>query len=256
MEDSQVRCENQKKEDTEFRGVRKKGNRMRETGKRGNYILLGPDSPVKQTLQNALARAGIGEVRSYACAAREHAPAPEDSVLLFGCYDAKGNNADQEWPKALTGAIAQVQKARPRRALLISDLMVYGKVFGRQRLLGEEEIGYICHTSADDAAAQWMRTAEHLCSRLAREESLAVKIVRADWAHILGLLQTEDGPGTILASILDILENGAAGEAYNLSGLTREGLARENAERARTRSPLAPVTVIPDIRKAENYAAS
>ncbi len=211
---------------------------------------------MKQTLQNALERAGIGEIRSFAGAAPEPAPAPEDSVLLFGCYDVEGGNVDPRWPELLTEAIAQIQIARPRRTLLISDLMVYGKMFGQQRLLGEEEIGYVCHTSADDAAAQWMRTAEHLCSRLAREEGLAVKIVRADWAHIPVLLQAEDGSGTILNSILDILENGAAGEAYNLSGLTQEGLVRKNAEYAKTRSPLAPVRRIPDIGKAENHAAS
>ncbi len=228
---------------------------MQETGKRGNYILLGADSPVKQLLRNALEQAKPGEVR-FVSAGQEPALTQEDSVFLFGCYGAAGEGADPRWFGELAGAILQVQQARPRRTLFVSDNMVYGKVFGAQRLLGETEIGYLSHTSAGEMAAHQMRTAEHLCSRLAREEGLAVKIVRADWEHIPAMCQSEEGSGTILNSILNILENGAAGEAYNLSGLTREGLARKNAECAKARSPLAPVTVLPDIGKAENYAAT
>ncbi len=238
---------------------------MLRTDGKGKLILLGPDSPVKQMLKGALTRLAEGENVTDTADGLTR----EDSVLLFGRYakseeqprssvrDGMGDQrADTGWIEELTDAIRQIQRVRPREVLFVSDTMVYGKVFGEQRLLCENEIGYVCHTSADSMTAQWMRTAEHLCARLAREEGLSVKIVRADWAHIPAVLQEKGEPGAILSSLFDILKNGTAGEAYNLSGLSRDTLERKSEECAGARSPLAPVTVLPDIGKAENYAAS
>lgn len=246
---------------------------MQMTEGKGKMVLLGPDSAVKQMIRDALeqspaagtvlcARSGAGTVlcmQSDAEARQENAAArltQEDCVLLFGRYGTDAQTEDVQWVQELTEAIALIQKVRPRAALFLSDAMVYGKLFGKQRLLKEDEIGYVCHTSKDDTAAQWMRTAEHLCARLAREESLSIKIARADWEHIPVMLQAGEGSATILAVILELLKNGIAGEAYNISGLTSDVLAKKSEECAKARSPLAPVELFPDIGKAENYAAS
>lgn len=268
---------------------------MQRTDGKGKLILLGPDSPVKQMLSGALERLRViddepDEAEKEEAARQRNAGAEEllrgdtnavrqsgatagltreDCVLLFGRYAESGeqpcasarNEAedcrpDTGWIEELMDAIGQIRRIRPRGVLFVSDTMVYGKLFGEQRLLRENELGYVCHTSADGMTAQWMRTAEHLCARLAREEGLSVKIVRADWEHIPAVLQEDGEQGEILNSLFDIWENGIAGEAYNLSGLSRDTLARKNAECAKARSPLAPVTVLPDIGKAENYAAS
>ena len=238
---------------------------MQRTDGKEKLILLGPDAPVKQMLKGALTRLAEGE--NVADTADDLTR--EDCVLLFGRYagfeeqprssvrDGMGDQRpDTGWIEELTDAIRQIQRVRTREVLFVSDMMVYGKVFGEQRLLCENEIGYVCHTAADGTTAQWMRTAEHLCARLAREEGLSVKIVRADWEHIPAVLQEKGEPGAILSSLFDILKNGTAGEAYNLSGLSRDTLERKSAECAGARSPLAPVAVLPDIGKAENYAAS
>lgn len=242
---------------------------MKEAEAIERIVLLGPDSSVKRMIQSALEQSsaagtvacvqqtdGSGKSGDGSCARQTAELTREDYALLFGCYAADQDSQNARWFEELTEAIIRIQNVRPRSVLFISDRMVYGKVFGEQHLLREDEIGYVCHTSADDTTAQWMRTAEHFCARLAREEALPVKIVRADWEHIPVMLQKEGESTTILNTILGILKDGIAGEAYNISGLTADILARKNAECAKTRSPLAPVTVLPDIRKAENYAAS
>lgn len=248
---------------------------MQITEGKGKLVLLGPDSEVKQMIRAAMerspeagtvlcAQSGVGTVlcaQSDAEAEQEKENAAtrlaqEDCVLLFGRYGTDAQAEDVQWVQELTEAIAQIQKVRPRAALFLSDTMVYGKLFGEQRLLKEDEIGYVCHTSKDDTAAQWMRTAEHLCARLAREEGLSIKIARADWEHIPVMLQAGEGSATILAVILELLKNGTAGEAYNISGLTSDVLVKKSEECAKTRSPLAPMELFPDIGKAENYAAS
>ena len=236
---------------------------MQMTEGKEKLVLLGPDSTVKQMIRDALDRSA--EVGTILCVQPDAEAekgksaaglAQEDCVLLFGRYGTDTQTADMQWIQELTEAIVQIQRTRPRAVLFLSDTMVYGKQFGAQRLLREDEIGYVCHTSKDGTTAQWMRTAEHLCGRLAREEGLSIRIARADWEHIPVMLQSEGETETILDTILDLLRNGIAGEAYNISGLTRNTLARKNEECAKTRSPLAPIEVFLDTGKAENYAAS
>ncbi len=168
-----------------------------------------------------------------------------------------GQASIPQWFEEVAEAIGRLQQSRPCRVLFVSDTMVYGKVYGEQHLLREDETGYVCHTSAKDRTAQWMRMAEHLCARLAREEGLAVKIARVDWSEFAEEPQRQaEALDRLLNRMLSILERGVAGEAYNLSSLTLETLAGKNAACAGARSPLSPVAVIPDIGKAENYAAS
>lgn len=162
---------------------------------------------------------------------------------------------------ALSGLLKDLQKSDPAAVLLLSDAMVYGKVFGTAHALKEDELGYVCHTDPKDAAAQCMRTMEHLCSRLGREEGFPVKIARVDWDI---LRKPEDLPEVIYEQLayhmLKVMLKGAPGEAYNLPGAEELKAAAENPERpvetARPgqdvpdRSPLSPIPIIPDTGKA------
>lgn len=245
-------------------------------------VCAGPDSEVKRAVAETLARAAraqSGAELRFAEKMRQ-----ESLVLIFGGYAREDG-----WENflELTETLEQARRTGPRRALFISDDMVYGKVFGEQRPLKEDEIGYLSHTAADCAAAQCMRTAEHLCFRLAREEGLSLSIVRADWGSLLRFLRPEEekdaawagyrpetadrhpgsiadggqcsekaaGGGYLLRTMAELLLDGAPGEVYNLPGLPEE-LLQEREARVRERSLLSPVIVAPDTGKAENYAAS
>lgn len=235
---------------------------MREEIHPGRIVLLGPDSGVREAVCSSLKKAGPAG-RELVCGQPADPVAPGDSVLLFGCYDPE--EGAQAWSgfEELSEALEQVRKNRPRRVLFVSDLLVYGKVFGAPRLLREDEVGYVCHTAEDGMTAQCLRTAENLCARLAREEGLSVKIVRADWRRLI----REEAEGisgqsgrrsleTILGVMLKILESGEPGSVCNLPVADPELLRRECAQSGQSRSPLMPLAVIPDTGKAEKYAAS
>lgn len=134
-------------------------------------------------------------------------------------------------------------------AVLVSDNRVYGKVFGAEHKLSEHELGYACHTSAEDQVITAMRMAEHLAWRMAGEGA-PVRIVRAD-----------DGPGcddaksvsggqaesgalvTVLEAAVEVLLYGTPGEVYNLP-MQAKG-------QTRVHSPLSPMYVVTDAAKLE-----
>lgn len=162
---------------------------------------------------------------------------------------------------ALSGLLEDLKKSDPAAVLLLSDAMVYGKVFGAAHALKEDELGYVCHTDPKDAAVQCMRTMEHLCSRLGREEGFPVKMARVDWDILRKPGDLPEGIYEQLAyHMLKVLLKGASGEAYNLPGAEELKAAAENPERtvetARPgqdfpdRSPLSPIPIIPDTGKA------
>lgn len=229
---------------------------MRETGHTEKVWLPGQESKEKQMFLAWLRRPGTQADREFISVTRAEEIAPEDRtdcrVLLFGSMDsADGTVAWRSFEK-LTETLLQAAALRPRRLLFVSDMMVYGKLFGEQRLVREDEIGYLSHTTDREMAAQCLRTVENLCFRLAREEGLNAGIVRADWKTVFA----GTGECRMRETLLNILENGAPGEVFNLSEESLKERILRNERCAEARSPLSPITVIPDTGKAENYAAS
>ncbi len=96
-----------------------------------------------------------------------------DYVFLFG---------GMEHSSELSGLLEELKILAQKKvasAVLVSDNRVYGKVFGAGHKLSEYELGYACHTSADDQVITAIRMAEHLAYRMA-EEGAPVRIVRVD----------------------------------------------------------------------------
>lgn len=229
---------------------------MRETKHTEKIWLLGPESQRKRTWTEQLRRLSAQTGREFV-SIRQPGEIPSREMegcraLLFG--DSGSCDGAELWQsfEKFSEILLQLAGNRPGRLLFVSDILVYGKLFGRQRLVKEDEIGYAGHTAERDMAAQCLRTEENLCFRLAREEGLNIKIVRADQS----VMSAEAPQEKLLETLLGILEDGVPGEVFNLSAKTLEERRQKNEQCARGHSALAPVTVIPDTRKAEKYAAS
>ena len=188
-----------------------------------------------------------------------------DYVILVCRMSGKGNLIVDEFGRyiwqeflALSGLLEDLRKSDPAAVLLLSDITVYGKVFGTVHALKEDELGYVCHTDPKDAAVQCTRTMEHLCSRLGREEGFPVKIARADWDTMTE--QSAELNGQLAYHMLKVLLRGMPGEVYNLPGAEELKEAAENPGRPvetgrlgqgfSDRSPLSPIPIIPDAGKA------
>lgn len=188
-------------------------------------------------------------------------PSGEDYIIIVPDFVQDGSGKWQEMLD-LAEMLELICSVKPQAVLLISDTRVYGKVYGKPHDLKEEETGYVCHTDPGDTAAQCMRTLEHLCSRLARENGFPVRIVRADWNCILGdrTAGKKNGCGTseesageedrkagilpvnLAEDMIRVLKKGIPGEAYNLPGSYECGEERH--------SPLSPIPIILDTGKA------
>ena len=141
-------------------------------------------------------------------------------------------------------------------AALVTGTEVYGKLYGKERAIREEEMGYVSHLLKEDTAPFCMRTAENLAGRLAREKGLPIKILRTvrNWEDTVSDTVVAEGVAGAFGSPIQRLIQGAvtalllgkAGEAYNLPW---EEISFE--EEPESRSPLSPVIVKPDTRKLE-----
>lgn len=159
-----------------------------------------------------------------------------DLVFLFADFETGE-------PSEVTELLAELEavvKARPQSVVLVSEGCVYGKVFGSRACCKEGELGYISHTSRDGIRLQAMRTAEHFACRFAREESLEIKVVRAD----TGLFG--EALAVMLEAAVCVLLCGNGGEIYNLPGAEKK--EEINAENA---SVLSPAEVVMNTEKAE-----
>lgn len=229
---------------------------MQGTGHTEKIWLPGPKSQGKQKFAEWLCQSGVQADREFVNIIHMEEIPLEDRrdclVLVFG--EIASGSAPAPWQslEELSEVLLRAADIRPRRMVLVSDTMVYGKLFGEQRLVKEDEIGYLSHTADGETAAQCMRTAENLCFRLTRERGLNAGIVRADWQAVFaGTKQSR-----LQETLLNILENGAPGEVFNLSEKSSKERLLQKEQCAQARSPLSPITVIPDTGKAEKYAAS
>lgn len=206
----------------------------------------------------------------------------KDFVILTGSVAGMRENENQidtePWKEflKLSELLEQLRKRNPAAVLLLSDMSVYGKVFGTAHALKEDEMGYVCHTDPKDAHAQCMRNMEHLCSRLGREEGFPVKIARVDGDVLRklgnslagnssdgksGAGDTESeirGAGTgeqaeilceqLAVDLLKVLLRGKPGESYNLTFQGSEKYTGTVGEQER--SPLSPMPIVLDAGKA------
>lgn len=208
-------------------------------GKR--LFCLGADTKRKQcflkNLANFYVSQNLEEVKSG------------DFVFLFGDFET----SDAEYFLVWLQILERLARIRPEAVLLITDSRIYGKRFGGQRALAEEELGYVSHTSERDGCLQDMRAAEYFACRMARENGLAIRIARMD-----GPL-TGDALEVQLAGAVSVLLDGAGAETYNLPGggtlggglqKMEDGKAQESRKRSEG-SPLSPVPVILNTEKFE-----
>lgn len=163
---------------------------------------------------------------------------PEDLVLLFGQMSSIQETDVQGGFRCLERLMEQLKeltKQPSSSAVLVSDCGVYGKQYGTAKKQKENELGYISHTKKEEQHLHYLRMAEHLACRLAKEENLPIKVVRQDKTVEAKDLER------MLESALTVLLYGENGEIYNL--LTGEGEEQE------MHSPLSPMRIVTDTEK-------
>jgi hypothetical protein len=240
-------------------------------------ILAGADSPRKQNFKRELERQctendSDAKERKQQCAEYRTAiserkqqcggtitisedldeACAEDLVFLFAQTDRQpeqqtgqsaGLQAEQmEAFDHLLEQLLVLSRKRPAATVLLSDSRVYGKVFGEPGARSEHELGYVCHTSAEDTAAANLRTAENLAYRLAGE-GMQICIARMNH-ETLDAQKSDDDAGksgkdqisdegsggknmencgsevyaSAVSAALQVLLHGIPGGVYNLPG--------------------------------------
>jgi hypothetical protein len=141
---------------------------------------------------------------TWAAASDFAAVTEADAILLFAGSETMDDLVH------LLNQIRQLDGRPTGGVLLLSDNSVYGKYFGPQEPRREHEMGYACHVSAQDRPAAMLRMAEHTAWRMAHEHQMKIVIARGD--------QNAEGAEleTMIWHALLALQNGTAGEAYNL----------------------------------------
>jgi hypothetical protein len=190
----------------------------------------------------------------------------EDLVFLFAQTDRQprqqsnwknGQSADRqaEQMEAFDQLLEQLlvlSRKRPASTVLLSDSRVYGKVFGAPGARSEHELGYVCHTSAEDTAAANLRTAENLAYRLAGE-GMKICIARMNDAtldarksggdagqsvneQMSAVISSGEGLkngrseayASAVHAALQVLLHGAPGAVYNLPGPDTTGAQNDH----------------------------
>ena len=132
-----------------------------------------------------------------------------DFVLLFAELSGRQDCWSQELE--LLNFFPMLLNKAPASVLLVSGSGIYGKQYGSERFLCEDEIGYVCHTKQDELALQCLRTSEHFACRFAKEKGLPVKTARLGaWP------KNSDSVAGVLDAAMRVLLYGVCGEAYNL----------------------------------------
>ena len=86
----------------------------------------------------------------------------------------------------LTGtvkALEYAKKSESRSTLLVSSLKVYGQVHDGSKILKEETVGYLDHTSYRNCYAQGKRAAETLAASYHKQHGMSVKIARPSYIY-------------------------------------------------------------------------
>jgi len=196
-------------------------------------IVAGPDEDDRQEFAQNLAHlAGLQNTELH-IGDRPETATGEDFVILFagmpqadltgeqqaGAESAAADGSGASHPgKGNPAVLSEVLDSLERlsntgfaAAVVVTDYRVFGKIFGRERALREEELGYVCHTSAAEQPQFGMRLAEQLACRMAREDSVNIKVARIPCAA-----QSGDSRKRMIEAVLYVLLHGEAGEIYSL----------------------------------------
>ncbi len=229
-------------------------------------LVLGCESEVKEYLTEELRRMGL-QVEQRSEVSEQSDISPEDYVILMGTIadfrkkpqrrgtekypwirEEKEQGAHlKSWTEfgALTNALQSIRKTKPTATVFVSDSSVYGKLFDEPHLIREDEIGYLCHTDEDLQDGQVLRMTEHLCSRLAREDGINIRIARLQRSF----QSAEDAANNVsdmTETLLRVLLLGTPGEPYNISGPWQVSQDMEEI------SPLSPNKIVEDLAKAKS----
>ncbi len=112
--------------------------------------------------------------------------------------------------KSTIQALEYARRNESKGLLLVSGAGVYGAVHSGVSCLTEETVGYLDHTSSENAAAVGKRTSETLCASYASRYGMHIQIAR------LGKACPPAAADTIGALLL-ILLRGEDGAAYNIA---------------------------------------
>lgn len=250
-------------------------------------IVTGPDEGGRQEFAQNLAHLAGLQRTELPVADRLEAAAAEDFVIFFAGMPQADTTGQQEaiasdvhgashpgqgYAAALSemlDSLEALSNADFTAAVVVTDYRVFGKCFGRERALREEELGYVCHTSTAEQPQFGMRLAEQLACRMARENGVNIKVVRVPCE-----LQLGDAQKKLIEEVLSVLLYGEAGEVYSLPDLQAASAAGEasaapksQGDRAASaaehrdwqempatdgqRSALSPIRIRPDTRKLE-----
>lgn len=213
-------------------------------------VLIGPDSPLKQAfMQNLMCLSGQRGIDFSVSGQMED----DDRGAYVFLFSGTEDGITMEGMDGLTAQFEMLSKILPASAVLVSDERVYGKCFGKPSARKENELGYVCHTAKADIPVQCMRYAEHLACRLAREEGLPIKVVRAKHG------QHGEAVQAALEAAVRVLLCGEPGEIYNLpvpegAGAVKEdvgeaGQPDEKGRQGAGGSPLSPMEIAVDSGK-------
>ncbi len=218
-------------------------------------LLMGVKSPLKQSFLQNLSHMGTQMGGEFQVVEDPAEIREGDLIFLFGLTRESGFEAWKEI-QSLWQVFRFLEGKEFEAAALVTGTEVYGKLYGKERAIREEEMGYVSHLLKEDTAPFCMRTAENLAGRLAREKGLPIKILRTvrNWEDTVSDTVVAEGVAGAFGSPIQRLIQGAvtalllgkAGEAYNLPW---EEISFE--EEPESRSPLSPVIVKPDTRKLE-----
>lgn len=196
-------------------------------------IVAGPDEDSRQEFAQNLAHlAGLQKTELH-IGDRPETATGEAFVILFAgmpqadltgeqqagaesaAADGSGaSHPEQGNPAVLSEVLDSLERlsnAGFAAAVVVTNYRVFGKSFGRERALCEEELGYVCHTSAAEQPKFGMRLAEQLACRMAREDGVNIKVARIPCAA-----QSGDSRKRLIEAVLYVLLHGEAGEIYSL----------------------------------------
>ncbi len=228
---------------------------VRERFYRKKVLVLGPESDMKQKFLQVFRTMGFEISRD------ENDMSPEDYVILFGFTDRtpaadqgsqdagrssakadstpRKNDPTEGWQvfSSLLSILQKIESVCPKSVLFVSRSDIYGKLFGEFHPVKENELGYVCHTDMHDQDAERLRILENLCSRMAREDGVPVKIVRFPGREAPGSEMEAGAAGERAALTRDwkriaeltarVLLDGTAGEAYNIEGFLQTDPGRD-----------------------------
>ena len=218
-------------------------------------LLMGVKSSLKQSFLPNLSHMGTQMGWEFQVQEDPKEIRKGDLIFIFGLVREKRYASWKEL-RSLLETLRLLEGSEFEAAALITGTEVYGRLYGKERTIREDEMGYVSHLLEEDTGSFCMRMAENLAGRLAREKNLPVKILRTarTWEDTVSDTVLAEGVAGDFGSHIQQLIQGAVlallwgkpGQAYNLPW--EETSFEENSQ---NRSPLSPIPLKPDTEKLE-----